>query len=219
MTEQEKQEQRRITMEGNPSKPRGEAGMQMLERMNQSHYEMTGWALDKLNIQPGDKIIDIGCGGGMTVKRICGMLEGGHVTGIDYSDVSVAASKKLNEAETAAGKADILSASVEALPFAENTFDKAVTVESIYFWPDQAENLKEVLRVLKPGGALLIVSEVFKDILPPDRPANMNMGFEMKVPGMNDYRVLLEGAGFGSVSMFTQAGKSHICVLARKDRD
>ena len=118
MTEQERMEQRRITMEGNPSKPRGEAGMQMLERMNQSHYEMTGWALDKLNIQPGDKIIDIGCGGGMTVKRICGMLEGGHVTGIDYSDVSVAASKKLNEAETAAGKADILAASVEALPLA-----------------------------------------------------------------------------------------------------
>ena len=75
MTEQERMEQRRITMEGNPSKPRGEAGMQMLERMNQSHYEMTGWALDKLNIQPGDKIIDIGCfelqsgGGTMVILR------------------------------------------------------------------------------------------------------------------------------------------------------
>ncbi len=219
MTEQEKLEQRRITMEGNPSKPRGEAGMQMLERMNKSHYEMTGWALDKLAIRADDRILDIGCGGGMTVKRLCGMVDSGHVTGVDYSDVAVAASAQLNEAEIAAGKADILSASVEALPFAENTFDKAVTVESFYFWPDQAENLKEVLRVLKPGGALLIVSEIFKDILPPDRPANMDMGFEMKVPGMNDYRVLLEGAGFGSVSMFTQAGIHHICVLARKDCD
>ena len=53
MTEQERMEQRRITMEGNPSKPRGEAGMQMLERMNQSHSAVTNWALDFLSFRPG----------------------------------------------------------------------------------------------------------------------------------------------------------------------
>ena len=216
MTEQEKMEQRRITIEGNPSNPHGEAGFQMLQRMNDSHFEMTAWALEKLSVQPLDRIIDIGCGGGMTVKRLCAMLDGGHVTGIDYSDVSVSASKQLNEAEISAGKADILSASVESLPFSDGTFDKAITVESIYFWPDQAENLREVFRILKLGGSLLIVSEVYKDILPPGRPPNMDMGFEMKVPGMNDYRVLLEGAGFADISLFTQAGKHHICVLAVK---
>lgn len=217
MTQQEREEQRRITMEGNPSKPRGDAGMQMLQRMNRSHYEMTGWALEKLGVQPGETVIDIGCGGGMTVKRLCALAAGGRVVGVDYSDVSVAASKALNESEIGDGTAEILAASVEALPFPDETFDRAITVESFYFWPDQGENLKEVYRILKRGGTLAIVSEILGDLLPPDRPKGPDMGFEMKIPTMNEYRALLEAAGFGSVSVCTQAGKRHVCALAVKD--
>ena len=52
---------------------------------------------------------------------------------------------------------DLVEASVEKLPFADNAFDKIITVESFYFWPDPAENLKEVYRVLKEQGTFLLV--------------------------------------------------------------
>ena len=68
MIQQENQEE--ITRKGNPRKPQGEEGVQMLHRMNKSHYEVTGWALDFLTFQENNQILDIGCGGGATLKRM-----------------------------------------------------------------------------------------------------------------------------------------------------
>ncbi len=79
---------------------------------------------------------------------------GGPFDGVDYSDVSVALSRQTNAADVASGKLEVLEASVEALPFGADTFHKIVTVESFYFWPNPLENLKEVRRVLRPGGGL-----------------------------------------------------------------
>ena len=59
-----KRTEEEITREGNPRKPQGEEGKVMLDRMNHSHYEVTGWALAHWKIKGDDQILDIGCGGG-----------------------------------------------------------------------------------------------------------------------------------------------------------
>ena len=64
--------QQQITDSGNPRKPTGDDGQKMLERMNESHYAVTGWALEHWNINESDIILDIGCGGGATLKRKIG---------------------------------------------------------------------------------------------------------------------------------------------------
>ena len=141
--------QQAITISGNPGKPVGEDGEKMLRRMNESHYAVTGWALEHWKIRENDRILDIGCGGGATLKRMSEEVRDGHLTGVDYSATSLELSGKTNAEALQQGKMDLVEASVEKLPFADNAFDKIITVESFYFWPDPAENLKEVYRVLK----------------------------------------------------------------------
>ena len=159
-----KRTEEEITREGNPRKPQGEEGKVMLDRMNHSHYEVTGWALAHWKIKGDDQILDIGCGGGMTLHRMTEQLTTGHATGVDYSGVSVEETGKLNEAFVKEGKLTVLEASVEKLPFKDDTFDKTITVESFYFWPDPQANLKEVHRVLKKGGTFLLVADVYQNV-------------------------------------------------------
>ena len=75
--------QAEITESGNPRKPEGEDGKKMLERMNESHHNVTGWALSLWEIQGNDNILDIGCGGGAALSRMAEHVTDGHLTGID----------------------------------------------------------------------------------------------------------------------------------------
>ena len=84
--------QAEVTRKGNPRKPQGEEGAQMLRRMNDSHAAVTQWALGFLAFQEQDQALDIGCGGGATLARLSARIGGGHITGVDYSAVSVALS-------------------------------------------------------------------------------------------------------------------------------
>ena len=71
-----------VTELGNPRKPHGDAGAEMLEGMNQRHYAVTGWALDYFNFDSSDTVLDIGCGGGETIRRIADHVSGGKVWGV-----------------------------------------------------------------------------------------------------------------------------------------
>ncbi len=205
-------ERERITRLGNPKKPRGDEGRQMLERMNESHGDVTMWALHKLEFSRGDNVLDIGCGGGATLKRLSRLVPDGHVTGVDYSPVSVKLSAELNEDEIRSGKTEVIEASVDSLPFNDDVFDKIVTVESFYFWPDPAENLKEVRRVLKTGGSFIIVADVYgRDGLNEETLESIRR-YGMLNPTPGEFREMLLNAGFASVKIHTEPGTDWICA-------
>ena len=71
--------------------------------------------------------------------------------------------EKTNRKDIADGKMEIVEASVEELPFSDSSFDKIVTVESFYFWPDPEENLKEVYRVLAEDRTFLLVADIYRE--------------------------------------------------------
>lgn len=108
--------QQAITISGNPGKPVGEDGEKMLSRMNESHYAVTGWALEHWKIRENDRILDIGCGGGATLKRMSEEVRDGHLTGVDYSATSLELSGKTNTEALQQGKMDLVEASVENCP-------------------------------------------------------------------------------------------------------
>lgn len=208
--------QEEITRKGNPRKPQGEEGEQMLRRMNESHAAVTQWALEFLDFGDQDQVLDIGCGGGATLKRIAKRITSGHLTGVDYSAVSVNLSREMNAEEIQNGKMEILEASVEALPFEDKSFDQIVTVESFYFWPDPAENLKEVFRTLKEGGVFLLIADIYqKDNLERETLETIKE-YQLFNPKKEEFRKLFEQAGFTAVEIHTKEGEDWICVKGER---
>lgn len=209
--------QEEITAAGNPSQPQGEAGAKMLARMNESHAEVTNWALGFFDWNGTEQVLDIGCGGGAALKRMAEMLgPRGRLTGLDYSEVSVAESRRLNADAVRDGRMKIIAGSVEHLPFAGDSFDKITTVESFYFWPDPQENLREVRRVLRPGGVFLLVADIH-DHEGMSEAARENIArYHMFNPTLDGYRELLETAGFRQVRIHTKPGEEWVCAEGRK---
>ena len=121
----------------NAKKPNGFWGKMMIKAMNKGHSSLTSWGLEHMNIERTATVLDIGCGGGKTVDRLCSIVANGKVYGIDYSELSVKSSEKLNSKNILCNKAKILQASVSDMPFDDNTFDNITAVETYYFWPDK----------------------------------------------------------------------------------
>jgi len=144
------------------SKPSGWLGRLTLWRMNGHHSKVTEWGLKHVSIQHHDTILDVGCGGGMTVARLAAIATEGKTYGVDYSEESVAASRRANQQSIEAGRVEVVQAPVSHLPFPDRMFDLVTAVETHYYWPDLNTDMHELLRVLKPGGVLIIIAEAYK---------------------------------------------------------
>src|SRR6185312_14194034 len=136
-------------------------GRFMARSMNASHAALTRWGLSHVDIGSQWAILDVGCGGGRTIETLASATSGA-VCGVDYSAASVAVARQRNRAAIEAGRVRIDEASVSALPFADETFDLATAVETHYYWPDLPANVREVVRVLKPDGAFIIIAETYR---------------------------------------------------------
>ena len=144
-------------------KPSGPLGARVVRAMNVAHSALTDWGLSHVTIGSADTILDVGCGGGRTVQKLAARAPAGRVCGVDYSAASVKASRQTNAEAIAAGRVRIELGSVAALPFPDRTFDLVTAVETHYYWPDLEANVREILRVLKPGGTIALVAETARD--------------------------------------------------------
>jgi ubiquinone/menaquinone biosynthesis C-methylase UbiE len=113
--------------------------------------------VDRLQIQPDDRVLEIGCGHGVAATLVCERLDGGRLTAIDRSPKMIEAASRRNAAFIEAGKAEFLVADLEELDLGDRRFDKvfAVRVGLFHREPDRAHGLVE--RFLAPGGKLLAV--------------------------------------------------------------
>ena len=136
----------------NTRKPVGLGGKIMVAMMNFGHSAMAEWGLRFLQPAPDAMVLDGGCGGGANIKTLLKLCPNGKVQGIDYSAVSVEKARKVNARAIAAGRCTVQQASVAELPFEAEQFDVVTAFETVYFWPELAQNFREVYRVLKPGG-------------------------------------------------------------------
>lgn len=197
-------------------KPSGWLGRRMARAMNVGHSRMTDWALQDVTIPSGAAILDVGCGGGATVGKLAAIAPQGKVVGLDYSPASVAVSRQTNAQAIAAGRVQIEQGSVAALPFAEGTFDLVTAVETHYYWPDLPANVREVWRVLKPGGTFALIAETYRG-----GPFRILYGIVMpllRAAFLSDeeHRSLLAQAGFTEVTTRHVPRKNWICAVGRK---
>lgn len=183
------------TLFTNCAHPKGRMGRAMLKFMNLCHAPLTNWGLSLLDIQEGRTMLDIGCGGGATLRRLLKRSKGGMVYGIDISEESVAKARKVNAA-VLDKQVFVTQGSAEKLPYEDWKFDLVTAVETIYFWPNLPQCLQEVRRVLKPGGRFAVMVEV----------ADENSKWVTLVDGMKAYspeqlKDLLADAGFVEIEV------------------
>ena len=194
-------------------KPSDRAGRQVLRRMNVSHSEVTAWGLSHVDICKHFTILDVGCGGGQTIARLAATAAEGKVFGLDYSDASVAAARETNAAAIDQGRVDIQLGSVSRLPYADGTFDLVTAVETHYYWPDLANDVREVIRVLRPNGTFVIVAETYRgrrnDWL--YRPV-MRLLLRAAYLTPEEHRQLLTDGGYHHVEVFVDKPRGWICV-------
>ena len=126
--------------------------------LNKGHAPLALWAFEVCPLKDGESVLDVGCGGGGNLVRILERCPKSRADGIDYSEESVACSRKA--AKKYADRCSILCGDAMQLPYQDETYDRAVSFESIYFWPDPVRGLKEICRVLKQGGKVMIASEM-----------------------------------------------------------
>ncbi len=134
------------------------------EEMENHHISITQQTLALMELKPGQKVLDLGCGAGwasrLLAQAVGGGPEPGKVVGLDVSDEMV---RRARAASTEHDNLLFVVGSAEHIPWEENFFDKVLSVESFYYYGDQDRALGELFRVLAPRGELYILINLYKD--------------------------------------------------------
>ena len=157
---------------GRPSGWQGHVVGRLMTSANASAHDLT---LAHSRIAPDDRVLEIGFGGGALAAKTLASAPGVTVRGVDASDVMVKlANERLAEAMRE-GCAELRPGDVSSLPYADGSFEKALSVHSIYFWGDPIADLGEVRRVLVPGGLFVVTIDPTE---PMQGPAAKQTGYD-----------------------------------------
>lgn len=192
------------------SHPTGLGGRLVARLMNRGNQRMNLRAIELLDLAPGMRVLDLGFGGGLALGALLGREA--QVTGIDRAADMVTAARRKHRDALAAGRLQLAEGDVHALPFPDASFERVLTVNTVYFWPDLPAALTEIRRVLAPDGRLVIgirdplsMRKVSRDIFTV-RPAQ-------------DVSAAAEHAGFSDVRLDSPTGEKVHFIVGRRGPD
>jgi len=197
-------------------KPTGWVGRLVLWSMNRRHSGVTDWGLRQISIGGRDTILDVGCGGGRTLTKLAGAASQGAVYGIDYSTDSVDAARRTNRQLIDRHRVHVQHAPVDHLPFGDGIFDLVTAIETHFWWQDVNAGMREIFRVLKPGGRLAIIAEFYnggKHTKYVDRLAQVTT---MAILDVGQHQALFLKAGFTDIRMVEEPRKGWICGIGTR---
>lgn len=149
--------------------PRGPLGIAALAAMAIKNGGQNRAAIDALKLKPGEAVIELGCGPGMALRAMLKRVgPNGFVAGVDQSPTAAHMAAHAVHRAALHGRAVVMRGEAADVPFRDCMFDKALAVNTFQFWPDPARALREIARVLAPGGRLVIAQRAAH----PDRPTN-----------------------------------------------
>src|SRR5580704_9374204 len=186
--------------------------------MNASHSKLTDWGLSHISIENERSILDVAYVGGRTVSKLAAIATQGKVYGVDYSDESVAATKRTNAQWIDRGRVEVRHGSVSQLSFPNGIFDLVTAVETHFWWPNLPGDIREVFRVIRPGGALILIAEIYRGAntmaarLAEKYAARTNMA----LLSVEEHRELCTNAGYLDVEVIKERDNGWICVVGRK---
>ena len=200
---------------GQCRKPSRWVGQFFLWMMNKRHSDLTDWGLQHVQLGKRFAVLDVGCGGGRTIQKLAARATDGKVYGADYAAGSVVASRANNAELIQAGRVAVVRASVSALPFFDGKFDLVTAVETQYFWPDLVNDMKEIRRVLKPGGTLVVIAEAYKGEGDSKAHSALLKCLGSGYLSVQEHQELLAKAGYIDAQVFEERRRRWICVIGR----
>ena len=196
--------------------PTGIQGRVVAVSMNQRHSELTSWGLNKVKINPNFVVLDVGCGGGKTVGKLAELAFQGKVFGVDHSQDMVEFSRKVNKELIAQGRVAIVEGSVEKMSFPDDSFELVTAIETYFFWSSLSDAFREIKRVLKTKGNLLLINEMIKDGVYEVENAEIITKTQVCLVSLKEIWKVLESVGFANIEIFTKSGSPWNAVLAQK---
>ena len=193
--------------------PAGDAGRDMILRMNREHGPLRAWGF--AHIAVGRSVLDVGCGAGAALRELAEQYPEADLTGCDISPLAVGTAASLNEDFVKAGRMRFLQCGVPDLPFADGAFDTAFSVESLYFWRDQVAGLKEIRRVLAPGGWFMTALEMAGGAMN-ERQLAIVEHLKMRCPTQDELRGMMTEAGFADVTVELEPEHRWLRAFGRK---
>ena len=179
-----------------------------MDRRNARVHE---FALNRLDVQKTDTILEIGFGTGRLMRKMAKRAREGFVCGIDPSELMLRTAEKRTKRFRKKGRVEVKLGEAAALPWADAQFDKAAALHCFHFWNDPAHDIAEVRRVLKPGGLLLLILRAHKKAGPKWLPNPISRSGQEIVGAFE----LLANNGFGETRIEGKAGSSPV-LTARK---
>ena len=170
------------------------------EKMERHHLDITEKAIRRMELRQGERVLDLGCGSGWATRLLARLVSDGpdgfgQVVGLDVSD------EMIRQARVASKDFDNILyvwGSAEKIPWEENFFDKMLSVESFYYYPDQDRALMELFRVMAPRGRMFILINLYKD-----NEYSLQWVHKLKVPvhvrSKDEYIELLKKHAFENV--------------------
>ncbi len=193
--------------------PAGDAGRDMILRMNREHSPLRSWGFSHIPV--GRSVLDVGCGGGAALNELAERFPEAKLTGCDVSPLAIETATALNEAFVRSGRMAFHLCGVPDLPFADGAFDTVFSVESLYFWPDALAGLREIRRVLAPGGVFMTALEMVGGRMD-ERQLAIVEHLKMFCPTRDELAELMVAAGFADVNVDFEPEHVWLCAVGRK---
>jgi arsenite methyltransferase len=165
------------------------------ESMEHGHRPVGEQAVARMRVESDSRGLDVGCGSGWATRLLADYAFNGRVTGIDISDEMVRVARESSESYK---NVDFEVASADNLPFDDQEFTHAFSMESLYYYRNIPRALGEIYRVMRKGGLFCAVVDLYWE-----NEATHQWVDTLNVPvellSVDDYRSLFLDAGFTSI--------------------
>lgn len=199
------------------ARPHGLLGGFFASTMNRGNRLVNQRSIEALEIGSGARVLEVGFGGGASLAALISENGIAYVGGLDPSAKMVQAARRRLAAWIQEGRLAVKEGTVESIPWADGEFDAALSVNSLYYWPDPARGLREIRRVLRPGGTLVLG---LRDKASMDKLGDISrLGYCSPTEG--EVEKLLTDAGFTAVSTqpHTEAVRGNFVVFRARKGD
>lgn len=194
--------------------PSGWFGRKLAGRLlNKANSTLEDLGLKLLDLNSDSAVLEIGFGNGRLISLMGNHIISGKIVGIEISAEMISSAKKKNQLLISKGKVELIYASLNKIPAANETFDKIFTANTIYFWPDLKTNMQEIRRTLKVGGKFYCAIRIKNEMI--SNPViKSNLDTYKNLFSKKSIGEFLKESGFHDVQVHSESGKPFTNVIA-----